>query len=658
MADVVQYRLERMVDELDDLERRGLFTRREIAEIVKKRRNFEYRLKRPSPLKQDYLAYIEYEKQLDSLRRLRKKSVARQMKEKDNKKLRKSVSDFAGVSRILEIYRLAVMRYKGDIDLWFRYLEFCRERGHGRMKQVLAQVIRFHPKVPGLWIYAAAWEFDHNLNVAAARALMQSGLRACPNSEDLWVEYLRMELTYLNKLKARKAALGEDKGTLTRDNGDAIEKQWRDENKDLFMPLSEGGENADGSSAQEEESEKKEDAFREQGSIILETIYSGAVKALPSNMSLRKRFLEILDATDLAHSDELKEEIMNSMTRDFSKDTDYWDWLARLQINDIRNSKDISKEVVFRQLNKAVEVYEEALKVVASARMFSLYTKFLMDVIVPEREDSIDSWFPSTSDHAAEYISNLLKVYEKAESMECLTEDLAYQYISFYLQLGKLGEARKLAEKLCNEKLPGAVKLWVLRVSIEIKWARRKSASLSKEDLLSVYELLRNVLTKVAISEAESLWLMAIKLFSNHKDYFDKLVQISLILLAKGGDDSESKFSLSSAIVNWVVQRDGILRARDMYKRFLSSPRPSLAIYRNCIELESNLAFVGDHKGLENARKLYESALTTYNQDVGLWRDYYSLEIKVGTSETANAVYWRARKTLKDTSGLLAPHDL
>jgi U3 small nucleolar RNA-associated protein 6 len=43
--------------------------------------------------------------------------------------------------------------------------------------QVLAQAIRYHPKVPGLWIYAAAWEFDQNLNVAAARA-MQSGLRS------------------------------------------------------------------------------------------------------------------------------------------------------------------------------------------------------------------------------------------------------------------------------------------------------------------------------------------------------------------------------------------------------------------------------------------------------------------------------------------------
>ncbi|CAH2056590.1 unnamed protein product [Thlaspi arvense] len=68
MADVVQYRLERMVNELEDLERRGLFSRQEIAEVVRQRRKFEYRLKRPSPLKQDFLAYIEYEKQLDALR--------------------------------------------------------------------------------------------------------------------------------------------------------------------------------------------------------------------------------------------------------------------------------------------------------------------------------------------------------------------------------------------------------------------------------------------------------------------------------------------------------------------------------------------------------------------------------------------------------------
>jgi U3 small nucleolar RNA-associated protein 6 len=135
MADVVQYKLERMLNELDDLERRGLFNRQEIAEIVRQRRKFEYRLKRPSPLKVDFLAYIDYEKKVDELRLLRKKAFLKQQAGK-NKKWKKSVSDFAGVSRIVEIYRLATNRFKGDILLWFQYLEFCRQRSNGRMKKV------------------------------------------------------------------------------------------------------------------------------------------------------------------------------------------------------------------------------------------------------------------------------------------------------------------------------------------------------------------------------------------------------------------------------------------------------------------------------------------------------------------------------------------
>ncbi|KAG2409603.1 uncharacterized protein HKW66_Vig0002680 [Vigna angularis] len=132
-----------MVDELDDLEQCGLFNRREIAKI-------------------DFLAYIEYETQLDALYELRKMSVAREFRNQGNKKLKKS-----------------------------------KIRENGRMKTALTKVIRFHRKVSGVWIYAAAWEFDRNFNVVAARALMKEGLRVCPTSKDFWVEYLRVELTYL-----------------------------------------------------------------------------------------------------------------------------------------------------------------------------------------------------------------------------------------------------------------------------------------------------------------------------------------------------------------------------------------------------------------------------------------------------------------------------
>lgn len=221
--------------------------------------------------------------------------------------------------------------------------------------QVLAQVIRFHPKVPGVWIYAAAWEFDHNLNVEAARAIMQSGLRVCPTSEDLWIEYLRMELTFLNKLKARKVALGEDMGILARDQISADEKQWRDENKDLYMPLNEEGEHNEGSDIESEKSRKKIDKFQEQGFSILRTIYSGAVEALPSSFSMRKQFLEILDATDLVNSEEMRKEILSDIKRDFSTQPEYWDWLARLEYNPA-TTQEISEENTHSQVGKAVQV--------------------------------------------------------------------------------------------------------------------------------------------------------------------------------------------------------------------------------------------------------------------------------------------------------------
>ncbi|MQM15773.1 hypothetical protein Taro_048723, partial [Colocasia esculenta] len=578
MADVVQFRLERMVDELEDLERRGLFTNDEIAEIVRRRRDFEYRLKRPRPLKQDFLDYVDYEIQLDALRVLRKKKILGELKrqrrrddeagkgkKKGGKLWKRSISDVAGVLRILEIYRLAVVRYKGDLDLWFRYLEFCRERRHGRMKQALAQAIRFHPKVPGLWIYAAAWEFDQNLNVAAARALMQNGLRECPTSEDIWIEYLRMELTYLNKLKARKVAIGEDVKTLDKDkckNDEA--KKWKEENEDLFMSLDQGGV-AEESGLQEGALKESENFFWEQGSNILRTIYHGAVEAIPSSISLRKQFLEILDNVDLAHSEELKGEVMADIKKEFSNEEDYWDWIARLEISEVLNGKDLKKEEALHRWNKTIQVYEQAVHLLPSAKMFSLYAKCLSNVIFPEVDENY-SILQKLGIDTTEFASDLLRVYERAESCGCLTSDIAHEYVSYFLQVGRLDEARKLSERLCNGAHSKASNLWSLRISIEMKWLTYKSTSISTDELNHVFKLLKHAVDKVAMSETEFLWQMAIKFFSNRKEYFEKLVQSFMFQLAKtaGGDGG---YFISCAIVNCILQRDGVKHARGMYQR-------------------------------------------------------------------------------------------
>lgn len=60
--------------------------------------------------------------------------------------------------------------------------------------------------------------------------------------------------------------------------------------------------------------------------------------------------------------------------------------------------------------------------------------------------------------------------------------------------------------------------------------------------------------------------IQAFKYFGHHRYYFDKLVETSVVALAKYGG-SDNGFSLASTVVNHVVQREGVWSAREMYKR-------------------------------------------------------------------------------------------
>jgi U3 small nucleolar RNA-associated protein 6 len=238
--------------------------------------------------------------------------------------------------------------------------------------------------------------------------------------------------------------------------------------------------------------------------------------------------------------------------------------------------------------------------------MYSGYAKFWMDVLYPDRKDSI-TLFQDAEFDASEFTSSVLKVYENAESCGCLTEDLACQYVSFCLKLERLEEAKNLAEKLCNGPLSNAAKLWCLRASMEINSCATDTGSpFNNEHLSSLFNLFNTVLPKLSITETEGLWHMvspldlpqsfptvrpnytiiliklvlcylhcdlvpnafqALKLFSNEKIYLEKLVKCAMLSLTSArGDDCGA--SVSSAIVGWFLQRGGMKRARKMYKRY------------------------------------------------------------------------------------------
>uniref|UniRef100_A0A7N5ZXM1 U3 small nucleolar RNA-associated protein 6 N-terminal domain-containing protein n=1 Tax=Anabas testudineus TaxID=64144 RepID=A0A7N5ZXM1_ANATE len=61
MAEIVQQRIEERIPELEQLERVGLFTKKEVKSIIKRATALEYKLHRLIVNKEDFIAYIQPE---------------------------------------------------------------------------------------------------------------------------------------------------------------------------------------------------------------------------------------------------------------------------------------------------------------------------------------------------------------------------------------------------------------------------------------------------------------------------------------------------------------------------------------------------------------------------------------------------------------------
>jgi U3 small nucleolar RNA-associated protein 6 len=204
MAEDVQHQLEYMIPELRDLEERGIFNEIEIKSIVKRRTDFEYKLKRRISRKEDFLRYIEYEMNLERLRIKRKE---RTKSLESNHKT--SISDFSGVKRITLLFEKMCKKFHKDLELWIEYIRFAKETKSNKiMNKVIAKAIQHHPREPVVWQMAASYEWEQNGNMVASRSLFQRGLRFNNDSVELWLSYLKFEILFILKLLERRKALG------------------------------------------------------------------------------------------------------------------------------------------------------------------------------------------------------------------------------------------------------------------------------------------------------------------------------------------------------------------------------------------------------------------------------------------------------------------
>jgi len=74
------------------------------------------------------------------------------------------------------IFERAIQHFKGDLMLWIQYLDFCEKTGAKKIfSKIIARALQIHPRESGLWIRAAAFEVESEVNLPSARILLQRG---------------------------------------------------------------------------------------------------------------------------------------------------------------------------------------------------------------------------------------------------------------------------------------------------------------------------------------------------------------------------------------------------------------------------------------------------------------------------------------------------
>ncbi|WFD33798.1 U3 snoRNP protein [Malassezia cuniculi] len=250
----MQYSLERSLPQLQLLDREGLLSKEELRSITSQRSDFEARLVRRRAEKQDFVLYLEFEENFNKFVTLRARQREREAhayakEHGDRSKLlprnffSKQAASYSATC--ISIYERLVRKFRWDVDSWERYLSWAQSR---KMRvvtgRVYARAIALHPKVVSLWLQAADYELNDNGDTTTARSLLQRALRMNTLDSDavdaresklqktssgaaravgsiswepteyernvlrLWIEYFRMELVFIERLRRRWKVLG------------------------------------------------------------------------------------------------------------------------------------------------------------------------------------------------------------------------------------------------------------------------------------------------------------------------------------------------------------------------------------------------------------------------------------------------------------------
>ncbi|KAF7213115.1 U3 small nucleolar RNA-associated protein 6 homolog isoform X2 [Nothobranchius furzeri] len=334
MAEIVQQRIEDRIPQLEQLERVGLFTQKEVKSIIKKATALEYKLQRLTVNKEDLIAYIQYEINVLELIKKRRAHIHYQFKREE--------IEFPIIQRINSIFRRATKKWKDDVQLWFSHVAFCKKWAtKGQISKVFSSMLAIHPDKPALWIMAAKSELEDRDSSESARHLFLRALRFHPNNKKVYQEYFRMELLHSEKLRKQKEDL--DKADLDLGGYE-------------FSPEILNGK-------------------------LAEVVYIDATEKI-REAEFVISLLNIASIFDFTK--DLQDSILQDLQKNYADDSVTWDFMAKRELEapgageELHTARGRASDIDRRE-ERCCQVYEEGLRSLGTEPMWTCYVAFCLE---------------------------------------------------------------------------------------------------------------------------------------------------------------------------------------------------------------------------------------------------------------------------------------
>ncbi|NWX70394.1 UTP6 protein, partial [Alca torda] len=583
MAERIEQRLEDRVPELEQLERVGLFTRKEIKAVLRRASALEYKIQRRALRKEDFINYIQYEINLLELIKKRRARTGYSFK--------KDEIEISILHRIHSLFNRAIGKWKEDVQLWLSHVAFCKQwNAKHQLSRVFSSMLAIHPNKPALWIMAAKWEMETRLSSENARHLFLRALRFHPECPKLYQEYFRMEL--MNAEKQRKE-----------------KKEFERAKMDLG------------------EFSYSEEILNGEMARIIYRDAAQKIKGVEFHLAMLS-IAKLFDFTQDLQKEILERHGVFSLQTTFADDPLTWDYMARreLELGSLQSTKHTTKQTKVSEMTQREErcsaVFEEAVKAVPTEDMWKYYITFCL-----ERYNRKTN----SEELKQKRLERTLSAFNKAHESSLLPEALYKQWLQLLLESNFFEKATEVAEA-ATKHFSLSVEMWQMRLQVLIQ--------LKSDDVTQCFEeAIKHVKSKGTLP----IWTLWVEWSEGTKSKEDTEAVYQRSLHTTTHAES---VTMKEKYLDWTYRNSGYKKVRRVFTSLCENRPFSLDFFRKMIQIEKeqeSCKMLHLREYYERALRDFGST----DSDLWLDYIKEELSHPQGKPENCRSIHWRAMKMLQ-----------